>query len=118
MEFDQTFTFILVNKRQCISTRFFADKVKVPLTLLLVDEVMLDVVVLEALEVGHGGRAVVQVVVYEVVEDVAEYDTGNHGVGHTVWEDSEEHGVDTGSEGQGRRWGEDEAPGIHRGLER
>ena len=60
----------------------------------------------------------VQVVVYEVVDDVAEYHAGTHGVGHAMWEDSEEHGVDTDSEGQGRRWREDEAPGIHRGLER
>ena len=53
-----------------------------PLTLLLVDKVMLDVVVLETLEVRRGGCAVMQVVVYEVIGDVPEYDSGTDAVCH------------------------------------
>ena len=52
------------------------------LTLLLVQEVMLHMVVLETLEVWRGWRAVMQVVVNEVVGDVAQNDSGTHAVCH------------------------------------
>ena len=76
-------TLLLVDKVKLRLTIMLVDKVKVPLTFLLVDEVMLDVVVFETLEVGHGRRAVMQVIMCEVIEDVAEGNSGRDCVSHT-----------------------------------
>lgn len=110
-------TLLLVDKVKLRLTILLVDKVKVPLTFLLVDEVMLDVVVFETLEVGYGRRSVMQVIMCEVVEDVAERNSGRDCVSHTERKGGQEQTVDTHAKQQGRRWGEDETTSIHRGLE-
>ena len=87
-------------------------------TFLLVDEVVLDMVLLEVLEVGCPGGAVVKVVVDEIVDDISEGGAGQQSLGHGAWEDGQVEEGDGDAEEAGWAWGEHEAimGALYRGI--